>query len=52
MIPAQVRLQGIFDGKNHRVLWNEFEDEVGLGSWTGRVVKQTQEDGGVLTIDE
>ncbi|WP_258531596.1 hypothetical protein [Xanthomonas oryzae] len=51
MIPAQVRLQGIFDGKNHRVLWNEFEDDVGLGSWTGRVVKQTQADGGVLTID-
>lgn len=51
MIPAQVRLQGIFDGKNQRVLWNEFEDDVGLGSWTGRVVKQTQADGGVLTID-
>ncbi|WP_227006980.1 RHS repeat-associated core domain-containing protein [Xanthomonas oryzae] len=51
MIPAQVRLQGIFDGKNHRVLWNEFEDDVGLGSWTGRVVKQTEADGGVLTID-
>ncbi|WP_228739209.1 RHS repeat-associated core domain-containing protein [Xanthomonas euvesicatoria] len=51
MIPAQVRLQGIFDGKNQRVLWNEFEDDVGLGSWTGRVVKQTQADSGVLTID-
>ncbi|MGS0575241.1 RHS repeat-associated core domain-containing protein [Xanthomonas oryzae pv. oryzicola] len=51
MIPAQVRLQGIFDGKNQRVLWNEFEDDVGPLSWTGRVVKQTQADGGVWTID-
>ncbi|KLA91029.1 DUF6531 domain-containing protein, partial [Xanthomonas hortorum] len=49
MIPAQVRLQGIFDGKNQRVLWNEFEEDFGL--LTGRVVKQTQADGGVLTID-
>ncbi|WP_244953579.1 RHS repeat-associated core domain-containing protein [Xanthomonas axonopodis] len=48
-LPAQVRLQGIFDGKNQRVLWNEFEGEV--TAWTGRVVKQTQADDGVLTID-
>lgn len=49
MIPGQVRLQAIYDGKNKRVLFNEFEQA--NFEWTGRVVKQTQADGGVLTID-
>ncbi|WP_311239035.1 MULTISPECIES: RHS repeat-associated core domain-containing protein [unclassified Xanthomonas] len=49
MIPSQVRLQAIYDGKNKRVLFNEFEQA--NFEWTGRVVKQTQADGGILTID-
>ncbi|WP_238135610.1 RHS repeat-associated core domain-containing protein [Xanthomonas fragariae] len=49
-LPGQVRLQAIYDGKNQRVVFNEFEDAA--GTWSGRVVKQTQADGGVLTIDD
>ncbi|WP_235872732.1 RHS repeat-associated core domain-containing protein [Pseudoxanthomonas winnipegensis] len=45
----QVRLESIYDGKNQRVLLNEFQDD--YGTWTGKVVKQTQADGGVLTIN-
>ncbi|AXQ09235.1 RHS repeat-associated core domain-containing protein [Xanthomonas oryzae] len=48
-LPLQVRLESIYDGKNQRVLLNGFESA--NGSWTGRVVKQTQADGGVLMID-
>ncbi|MCW0394723.1 hypothetical protein NB696_000824 [Xanthomonas sacchari] len=48
-VPAQGRLESIYDGKNQRVLLNEFESA--NGTWSGRVVKQTQADGGVLTID-
>lgn len=45
----QVRLESIYDGKNQRVLLNEFQQD--YESWTGKVVKQTQADGGVLTIN-
>jgi RHS repeat-associated protein len=44
----QHRVEAVFDQRGHRVLLNEFEP-VGLG-WSGRVVKQTQADGGVYNI--
>jgi RHS repeat-associated protein len=48
--PARARLESIYDQKNHRILHNEFE-VVGMGVWSGRVVKQTQADGGVYSIN-
>jgi len=49
-VTYQARLESIYDGKNQRVLFNEFETLLG-SMWTGRVVKQTQADGGVLKIE-
>ncbi|WP_249027742.1 DUF6531 domain-containing protein, partial [Xanthomonas albilineans] len=48
-LPYQARLESITDSKQQRVVFNEFESA--NGTWTGRVVKQTQADGGVLTIN-
>ncbi|WP_080931564.1 RHS repeat-associated core domain-containing protein, partial [Xanthomonas albilineans] len=48
-LPYQARLESIADSKQQRVVFNEFESA--NGTWTGRVVKQTQADGGVLTIN-
>jgi RHS repeat-associated protein len=43
------RIESIFDQKNHRVLLNEFEVVNDVA--TGRVVKQTQADNGVIEIN-
>ncbi|WP_295924798.1 RHS repeat-associated core domain-containing protein [uncultured Xanthomonas sp.] len=46
---AQHRMQSITDARGKRVLLNEFEIVNGVS--TGRVIKQTQADGGVFVID-
>ncbi|MEB1528712.1 RHS repeat-associated core domain-containing protein [Xanthomonas campestris pv. campestris] len=46
---AQHRMQSITDARGKRVLLNEFEVVNGVS--TGRVIKQTQADGGIFTIN-
>lgn len=46
----QHRVETITDQRGNRLLLNEFED-LGLGGWSGRVVKQTLADGAVYAID-
>ncbi|MGN6223471.1 DUF6531 domain-containing protein, partial [Pseudoxanthomonas sp.] len=43
------RLESIHDQNGHRIVHNEFEAQ-GVGGWSGRVVKQTQADGGVYRL--
>lgn len=46
---AYHRIESITDQKNHRVLLNEFEVVAGVA--TGRVIKQTQADNGVIEVN-
>ncbi|MCL6712785.1 DUF6531 domain-containing protein [Pseudomonas sp. R2.Fl] len=44
------RLESIHDQNGHRIVYNEFEAR-GEGGWSGRVVRQTQADGGIYRLE-
>lgn len=47
----QHAIESITDQRGHRIIYNEFESIPLQTSWIGRVIKQTQADNSVITID-